>query len=369
MLDGTNTRKGEEWKCSVEPVDIKGKHGTESYSPPKTIENSPPELKKEVPDLSGNEGTSFSLNMREYFYDADVEDGVDKLSYYHSTLSHFSFSISEDIVTFTPHAGWHGSESVVITASDGEASISSNAFTLTITHENIVPVALLSANRYEIKEGMSVGFDASQSYDKDGSIVGYKFHFGDGYTTKWLSTPYVNHKYDSAGVYYAYVKVRDNNGAVAKSANVMITVRQRIPVQGNHAPVIDSISIQPSSPREDDDLSCYASVSDVDGNLHAIEFKWIIDGNVVKTSSKLVHGSSAERSDTLYSSFTHAGDKVRCEVMVSDDKGAYKTRYTEVTISGIVQKRNPSITSIHISPSSPTPYDTCLLYTSPSPRD
>ncbi len=366
-INPSYTKKGDEWKCSVEPVDSKGLHGAESYSPPKTIENSPPELKKYVPDQVGDEGTSFSLNMREYFYDADVEDGVDTLSYYHSTLEHFTFSISGDVVTFTPDAGWYGSESVTITASDGEDSVRSNTFTLTIRkpeEEKIAPHAYLKSDRNEIYEGESVRFDASRSYDEDGYIVAYKFHFGDGTSTGWVTGPIVDHTYTNKGKYYAYVEVKDNDGLISRSSSITIDVLEKTATEENHNPDIDSIYIKPSTPYDNDDLTCYISVSDVDGNLDSVEIKWIVNGNVVKTIKKEVDGDSEEVRSFLSASYTNAYDTVKCEATVRDDKGAEKTSYSQVSILPVPQQdnRRPYISYMYIKPSNPLPHETLKCY-------
>ncbi|RLJ00303.1 MAG: hypothetical protein DRP03_00990 [Candidatus Aenigmatarchaeota archaeon] len=356
VLDSSYTKKGDVWKCSVEPVDSKGNHGTISYSPPITIENSPPKLKKNIEDQIGKESMAFVINLRDYFYDPDVEDGVETLTYYIPPLSHFQSKLIGDIVTFTPHSK-HGIEHIVIVASDSHASVSSNRFKLEITHENIPPVARLSANRYEIEEHEEVVFDASQSYDDDGYIVAYKFNFGDT-ATEWLSASVIRHAYNREGIYYAYVEVKDNDGKVSRSEKLMINVLKAEPepetVTENHIPVIHSLSLQPSTPAPDDNLVCYAAVSDADGNLNNIEFSWLINGNTVKTANKIIAGSNAERSDTLLID-AHAGDKITCKVKVVDKKGAYSIRHVEVTVAARTQ---PSILSISISPSHPSPTDT-----------
>jgi PKD repeat protein len=60
-----------------------------------------------------------------------------------------------------------------------------------------------------------ISFDAGESYDSDGTIVGYKWDFTtDGvYDTDWLSNPTTSHSYGSAGTYTAEVMVKDDAGA------------------------------------------------------------------------------------------------------------------------------------------------------------
>jgi hypothetical protein len=59
----------------------------------------------------------------------------------------------------------------------------------------------------------SVNFDASGSYDPDGSIASYEWDFGDG--TPWVTTtsPWINHYYSYGyGPYDVTLWVTDNNG-------------------------------------------------------------------------------------------------------------------------------------------------------------
>jgi PKD repeat protein len=63
--------------------------------------------------------------------------------------------------------------------------------------------------------GETVSFDASASFDSDGSIVSYEWDFGDG-TTTTTTDPTTQHAYDddTAGGYSASVTVTDDGGAM-----------------------------------------------------------------------------------------------------------------------------------------------------------
>lgn len=54
-------------------------------------------------------------------------------------------------------------------------------------------------------------FDATGSYDPDGSIVSYAWDFGDG-STATTSSPYITALY-GPGEYYVTLTVTDNRGA------------------------------------------------------------------------------------------------------------------------------------------------------------
>lgn len=74
------------------------------------------------------------------------------------------------------------------------------------------PVARFAADPFpEVQEGKSVTFDASPSFDPDGTIRSYIWNFGDG---SWLETaePVVAHKYSQPGEYIARLVVEDDYG-------------------------------------------------------------------------------------------------------------------------------------------------------------
>ncbi|MDF2955116.1 MAG: PKD repeat domain protein [Candidatus Alkanophagales archaeon MCA70_species_2] len=66
----------------------------------------------------------------------------------------------------------------------------------------------------------SVTFDASSSYDPDGTIVSYEWDFGDGATASGVV---VTHAYSAAGSYTVTLTVTDDDGA-ENSTSVLVTV-------------------------------------------------------------------------------------------------------------------------------------------------
>lgn len=60
----------------------------------------------------------------------------------------------------------------------------------------------------------SVIFDASASYDPDGTIVSYAWDFGDGFNAT-TTTPIIEHVYEAIGTYRVILIVTDNAGAKA----------------------------------------------------------------------------------------------------------------------------------------------------------
>jgi len=91
---------------------------------------------------------------------------------------------------------------------------------------NGAPVALFTMSPESIETGDIITFDASDSYDPDGSIVSYLWDFGDG-TTATDAT--VNHAYAENGIYTVTLTITDNYGAIG-TASAVKTVGNRLPV-------------------------------------------------------------------------------------------------------------------------------------------
>lgn len=76
---------------------------------------------------------------------------------------------------------------------------------------NQKPVALFDAPD-KVKKNTAAIFDASASYDPDGSIAAYEWDFGDGYRAVG---PRVQHAFNKKGNFNVTLKVTDNRGATA----------------------------------------------------------------------------------------------------------------------------------------------------------
>ncbi len=63
---------------------------------------------------------------------------------------------------------------------------------------------------YSGKVGVPIMFNGGGSYDPDGSIIGYRWNFGDGSTSNGGTTV---HTYNEPGTYTVTLKVTDNEGA------------------------------------------------------------------------------------------------------------------------------------------------------------
>jgi len=99
-----------------------------SYTVKSVVENRAPELIKLIPNVSVKKDEEVSLNLSNYFYDGDN----DTLNYSLELQKKFSYDVVENILTITPEKNFVGNLSLVIKASDGYDSVSSNDFNLNI---------------------------------------------------------------------------------------------------------------------------------------------------------------------------------------------------------------------------------------------
>lgn len=91
---------------------------------------------------------------------------------------------------------------------------------------NLPPVANLSGSPLSGSAPLPVNFDASASYDSDGSIVKYEWDWDNNGTYDYDSgtDPTVTHSYAAAGEYDAVTRVTDNRGGTAVSSTVHVSV-------------------------------------------------------------------------------------------------------------------------------------------------
>jgi len=96
---------------------------------------------------------------------------------------------------------------------------------------NSPPVASFTCSQSSGKSSLTVSFDASSSYDPDGTIVSYQWTFGDGSSGTGVTT---SHTYTTASnrIYTVMLKVTDNEGTQA-------TATRTISVTGSPLEILD----------------------------------------------------------------------------------------------------------------------------------
>ena len=122
-----------------------------------------------------------------------------------------------------------GTYAVTLTVTDDEQQASSASQTITV---GTPPVAKFTATPTSGKSPLLVFFNASESYDPDGSIVSYTWDFGDGTFGSGVS---VDHTYTQLATRTAILTVKDNEGLEA-SASVDIHITSSPVAKFKHSP-------------------------------------------------------------------------------------------------------------------------------------
>jgi parallel beta-helix repeat protein len=136
--------------------------------------------------------------------------------------------------------------------------------------ENQKPVAN-PGGPYITKLNQSVSFNGSQSIDPDGTIVFYRWNFGDGSSQILDISP--EHTYADPGVYTVTLTVVDDDGR-SSMANTTATIQGVIFI--NNPPVATCIA--PSTVTVDQEVSFDASLSnDSDGTI--VGYRWDFNGD------------------------------------------------------------------------------------------
>jgi PKD repeat protein len=86
---------------------------------------------------------------------------------------------------------------------------------------NRPPTSAVSATPTAGRAPLSVLFDGSASSDPDGTLVSYRWDFGDGSAPLTASGPTISHTYTRTGTFRATLTVRDPGG-LSGSASVTV---------------------------------------------------------------------------------------------------------------------------------------------------
>jgi PKD repeat protein len=133
---------------------------------------------------------------------------------------------------------------------------------------NLPPIAAFNISPTSPGIGEWIRFDASASYDPDGTITSYGWAFGDGATASGVTRYY---RFPSPGTYTVILTVTDNNGATD-------TEVRTVQIGPTNLPPVASFTYSPPSPRLGEQILLSASSSyDPDGTI--VSYLWDLDGD------------------------------------------------------------------------------------------
>jgi len=145
---------------------------------------------------------------------------------------------------------------------------------------NQPPVASFTWTPQYPNPGQTITFDASASYDPDGSIVLYEWDWdNNGIYDESSTNPIVTHTWTQEGSYPVILRVTDNNDTTDIITKIVFIYTGNIP------PVAD-FSWTPEFPHHDVTVTFDASASyDPDGNIVLYEWDWDNNGIYDESSS------------------------------------------------------------------------------------
>lgn len=178
---------------------------------------------------------------------------------------------------------WHrfvagGYYAVTLTVTDNRGASTSSNQTVRVGSANQQPVAAFTNDPTIGTPGGWMQFDASTSYDPDGTIGSYAWNFGDGATGMGSV---IWHRYTSVGSYAVSLTVTDNLGA-----GVVLT--RTIQIGSMNQSPIASFTVLPPSPSVAAWARFDATAStDPDGSI--VSYQWTFGDGATATGNVVYH--------------------------------------------------------------------------------
>lgn len=211
-----------------------------------------------------------------------------------------------------------GNYTVTLTVTDNDGATGVDTASVTADPPANVPPTAEANGPYSEIEGSAISFSSAGSTDSDGTITGYSWDFGDGYTSTQTNPSYT---YASAGSYTVTLTVTDNEGATGNdTASVNVTTLSNSP------PIAEANG--PYNGTEGAGISfSSAGSSDSDGTITAYDWDFG-DGNT-STQSDPVHTyvSAGNYTVTLTVTDNDSGTGVDTASVTVNTAGGTPTTY------------------------------------------
>jgi len=285
-----------------------------------------------------------------------VSETFDVRVYYDTKLIETRTGVSLDAgamttLSFTWHTTGIAEGTYIIKAEAstvaGEQDVADNTYTdgQVIVVAKKPPVASFAYSPIEPVKGEVVTFDASSSYDSDGTIQSYSWNLGDGTSDSGMI---VTHAYSAEGTYTVTLTVTDND-ALTGSATAYVTVAVSPPPPPppprrgpppNQRPRAD-FTYSPSAPTDLDTIQFEDESRDPDGSIAS--WWWDFGDGSNSTEKNPTHQYADDGNYTA-------------TLTVRDNDGARGEITKEITVLNVPPKADLTIISPP-KPHQPTPQD------------
>ncbi len=187
----------------------------------------------------------------------------------------------------------------------------SDSDSILINIEGIKPVAVLDADKTDVKVNEQIQFSGVKSSDKDGKIISYSWNFGDGNFGNGVN---IQHSFNVEGTYTVTLTVTDDDGLTG-TATKKITVSKVQPANLPPVAVILTSTLNANI----NELITFDGTNSFDP-----------DGKIVNYFWDFGDGSSANGAN-LQHSFNNVGIYT-VTLTVTDDKGAKGSANVKINI-------------------------------------
>ena len=257
-------------------------------------------------------------------------------------IASYNWTVSNGLSAATPIATFNfireGIYIVTLLVTDDSGGTNSTSVTVVVTPpDNILPIAILDVDKNFGLINDTFTFNASKSYDTDGSIVLYQLDFGDGTSTRFTSSAPISHIYKSVGVFTAKLSITDNRNGV--SVETLSSV-QKITI--SNQPPIASFSFSPITAFTFDPITFTDTSTDPDNSI--VRWSWDYgDGTTFTTTDPLQKSPSK--------SFDKGNKDYTVSLTVYDNLGLSST----VSNSVRIENRKPfAVISTNVTPTNNT---------------
>ena len=269
---------------------------------------------KNRPPVAAFTESSLIINEKEVVsFDANPSYDLD------GTIISYTWSFGDGTAatgtTITHSYADTGFYTVTLTVSDNDGATDERAHSLFVTklEANSPPVASFTATAQIANIDETISFDASESYDSDGTIVTYSWDFGDGTMTTGVTA---DHAYSEDGIYTVTLTVTDNDGLTDTTTATISATTQTVPNQ-NQTPVA-SFTESAETVSSGESIHFDGSESyDPDGSI--VSYLWDFGDGTAATGVTADHAYSEDGTYTV-------------TLTATDDDGDSSSVVAEVTV-------------------------------------